>query len=56
MAQAKDKKCVLCGKTTDVKYHPFCSKRCSQVDLGKWFNESYAIESDDDYDSDEEIQ
>lgn len=24
-------------------YRPFCSERCSQVDLGAWATESYAI-------------
>jgi len=52
--------CPICDKKPDEKYHPFCSKRCADVDLGKWLNESYRIpveeheESDtssDDYDT-----
>ena len=27
----------------DKKYRPFCSKRCADLDLGNWFNESYSI-------------
>jgi len=34
--------CPICKKETDEKYRPFCSKRCADVDLGKWFNGSYA--------------
>ncbi len=22
---------------------PFCSSRCQQIDLGRWFNESYGF-------------
>jgi uncharacterized protein len=24
-------------------YRPFCSKRCADLDLGRWLNGSYAI-------------
>ncbi len=38
-------KCPICSKLTDnYEYRPFCSKRCSDVDLGNWFTESYIIE------------
>ena len=44
-------KCPICKKElTDTKYRPFCSKRCADIDLGNWFNESYhipAVELDD---------
>lgn len=43
--------CPICDKKTDAKYRPFCSKRCADVDLGKWLNGSYAIpvcETDED--------
>jgi len=33
--------CPLCKKETIAKYRPFCSKRCADLDLGKWFNGSY---------------
>lgn len=37
-------KCPICSKLAPVgKYRPFCSKRCADLDLGKWFNESYTI-------------
>ncbi|MCV2871505.1 DNA gyrase inhibitor YacG [Defluviimonas sp. WL0050] len=35
--------CPICQKETDPKYRPFCSKRCADVDLGRWLNGSYAI-------------
>ena len=35
--------CPICAKPTDTKYRPFCSRRCADVDLGRWLTESYAI-------------
>ena len=44
----KQHKCPICGKeTTDEKYRPFCSTHCADVDLGRWFNGSYAVASED---------
>jgi endogenous inhibitor of DNA gyrase (YacG/DUF329 family) len=48
--------CPICAKTTDPKYRPFCSKRCADVDLGKWLTGSYAIPSDDPDDAEELIE
>lgn len=39
--------CPICGKPTRHNVRPFCSKRCSDIDLALWFNESYAVPSDD---------
>jgi uncharacterized protein len=36
-------KCVICGKPQDEKYRPFCSKRCADVDLNRWFSGAYSI-------------
>ena len=33
----------MCNKIQDKKYRPFCSKRCADLDLGKWLTESYSI-------------
>ena len=30
-------------EVTDMKYRPFCSKRCADIDLGNWFNEKYTF-------------
>ncbi len=35
--------CPICHKPSAPKLKPFCSKRCADVDLGKWLNGSYAI-------------
>ncbi len=39
--------CPICDKKTDARYRPFCSKRCADVDLGKWLKGSYAIPASD---------
>ena len=41
------KPCPQCGKPAVHKFRPFCSPRCKQVDLGKWFNEVYVIQGDE---------
>ena len=40
-------RCPVCGKDTGTAYRPFCSKRCADIDLGRWFKESYRIPTDD---------
>ncbi|MCX8508138.1 MAG: DNA gyrase inhibitor YacG [Rhodobacteraceae bacterium] len=34
--------CPICQKDSDPKYRPFCSRRCADVDLGRWLNGTYA--------------
>ncbi len=36
-------KCSVCKKPAREEYRPFCSKRCADVDLGKWLGGYYAI-------------
>jgi endogenous inhibitor of DNA gyrase (YacG/DUF329 family) len=48
----KTAKCPQCGKPRDQAHRPFCSKRCRDLDLGKWLNGSYAIpavEADEEF-------
>jgi endogenous inhibitor of DNA gyrase (YacG/DUF329 family) len=40
---AKGPKCPNCGKLMVVEFRPFCSARCKQVDLNRWFSESYRV-------------
>lgn len=43
------RRCKSCEKDLPPResnsFEPFCSKRCSLVDLGKWFDETYRIPS-----------
>jgi endogenous inhibitor of DNA gyrase (YacG/DUF329 family) len=40
-------KCPGCGKMTEYdvnnRYRPFCSERCSILDLGAWADEKFKI-------------
>lgn len=42
------RKCVVCGKPQDAKFKPFCSKRCADVDLNRWFSGGYAIAAEEE--------
>jgi endogenous inhibitor of DNA gyrase (YacG/DUF329 family) len=42
-SDAKPARCPICGKPSVADYRPFCSKRCADVDLARWFTGSYAI-------------
>jgi endogenous inhibitor of DNA gyrase (YacG/DUF329 family) len=35
--------CPICGKPADARARPFCSARCADIDLGRWFTEGYAV-------------
>lgn len=37
--------CPICDKKTEQRYRPFCSKRCADLDLGKWMAGDYALAS-----------
>ena len=48
-------KCIICMKMFDEssKTKPFCSKRCSYIDLNNWLGEKYSIQaSEEDYEKD----
>jgi endogenous inhibitor of DNA gyrase (YacG/DUF329 family) len=37
--------CPTCKKSSIKEFFPFCSKRCSQVDLNRWLGERYHIDT-----------
>jgi len=37
------KPCPICKKPSTEEFKPFCSKRCAEVDLGRWLKEDYAL-------------
>jgi len=48
--------CAICKRQpVDPKYKPFCSKRCADVDLQRWFTGGYAIPVRDDEPTDDEV-
>jgi endogenous inhibitor of DNA gyrase (YacG/DUF329 family) len=56
MADTPPKPCPICQKPAADRFRPFCSGRCKDVDLNRWFKGAYAIpaaESADDSDEQE---
>ena len=47
--------CPICQKDTVKAFRPFCSKRCADIDLGKWLNEDYAVPAREEDPISEEI-
>lgn len=41
-------RCPICRKPAADAYRPFCSKRCADIDLAKWFGGAYAVPGRDD--------
>ncbi len=39
--------CPICQKPTVARYRPFCSRRCADIDLGRWLQGNYAIPTDE---------
>ena len=39
----KAKPCPTCGGPSTKKARPFCSKRCADIDLGRWLQGKYAV-------------
>ena len=36
--------CPICGKAAETpRLRPFCSARCADVDLGRWFTGAYRV-------------
>ncbi len=51
MGQAVQPCCPICKKDVTVKYRPFCSARCANIDLGGWLTEKYAVPTAESPDS-----
>ena len=42
--------CPICGKPAADATRPFCSPRCRDVDLNRWFSGRYVIPAEDEED------
>lgn len=51
--RTKRPKCPICGKPVDALFRPFCSKRCTDVDLNRWLSGVYAVPVTEDEEEDE---
>jgi len=43
MTPRKPGRCPICGRDSEPRFRPFCSKRCADVDLGRWLGGRYTI-------------
>ena len=47
------KTCPICGKPPAKPFSPFCSKRCADIDLGRWLKGVYSIPVSEPEDTEE---
>jgi hypothetical protein len=40
--------CPICGHMSTRRWHPFCSRRCADIDLNRWLKGAYAIPATED--------
>lgn len=45
---AKVRRCPICKSEAAAAYKPFCSKRCADIDLGKWLTDAYVVAGNED--------
>jgi endogenous inhibitor of DNA gyrase (YacG/DUF329 family) len=51
-AKLRAKACPICGKPAAQESRPFCSRRCADIDLHRWFSGAYAVPVQEDEDED----
>jgi endogenous inhibitor of DNA gyrase (YacG/DUF329 family) len=45
-------RCPICKKPADSALMPFCSRRCTDIDLNRWLSGVYAVPVKNDEDED----
>lgn len=50
--ESTQRRCPICKADAAEAFMPFCSKRCADIDLGKWFTASYVVPGSHDDDED----
>ncbi len=45
-------RCPVCKEETEQAWRPFCSKRCADIDLGRWMTGAYSVPAEDTSDDD----
>ena len=43
-----ERRCPMCGRPTEARFRPFCSRRCADLDLQRWLSGAYAVPSVED--------
>lgn len=52
MSDAPATRCPICGRPAAEPTRPFCSARCADIDLGRWFGETYRLPAEPAPDAD----
>lgn len=47
----KSQICPTCHKQAVYDFRPFCSRRCADIDLGKWLSGTFVIQGLEDEDT-----
>ena len=47
MGKKTKPRCPICDADRVDKFRPFCSKRCAEIDLGRWFSGNYALPAEE---------
>ncbi len=55
-ARIGGRRCPICGKPAVAEARPFCSRRCSDVDLSRWLGGAYRIPVVPTESEDEDVQ
>jgi uncharacterized protein len=42
-SQTPERSCPICGKPAAPGLGTFCSKRCADIDLGRWLKDIYRV-------------
>ena len=43
MTPSEKPACAICGAAQNTRFRPFCSRRCADIDLNRWFTGRYAV-------------
>ncbi len=46
-ARKGDGRCPVCEASVQHRFRPFCSKRCQDLDLGRWLRGTYRIPTEE---------
>ena len=49
------RKCPICGRPAEADHRPFCSRRCADVDLQRWFRGAYAVPAAEEETEDDSV-
>lgn len=55
MSPEAEKPCPICRRPAEPFLRPFCSKRCADEDLSRWFTGRYAIPVVPEAEEDEDV-